>query len=185
MITLGDMEDYFEHMFYIPLLHVVCRNWKEKKEKILQHIEENKSTFDYSGEVFTDYFRSSTASNGFFQELFDEELNVFLNKIQYETKKVHSSWIEISKNRNNHPIHNHQARGYSAICYVKFDRDFHEPTVFVSPFLDFYRGNVLDYKPNVDEGSIIFFPSAIMHYTVPNQSNDDRIIASFNIREND
>lgn len=175
------MEDYYEYMFYVPLVHIKCRNWEEKKKRIFDHIE--KRPINLSGEVFTDYFQCNRSSNEFFQDLFDEELNLFLQEINYKTKNIHSSWVEIAKNKNNHPVHNHQSLGYSAVCYVQFDNNLHEPTIFISPFLNFIDGNVLEHTPNVEEGSIVFFPSAIMHYTTPNSSEIDRIIVSFNIRD--
>lgn len=176
------MEDYVEHMFYVPLVHIKIKNWK-KKQKIIFDFIEKKENINFCTSVFTDYFNDCRASNEFIQELFDEELDLFLKKLDYGTKNIHSSWIEISKNKNNHPIHNHQGYGYSAVCYVQFDKSEHKPTIFVSPFLSFLNGDILEYSPQVDEGSIIFFPSAIMHYTSPNQSQKDRIILSFNIRD--
>ena len=35
--------------------------------------------------------------------------------------------------------------------------------------------------PGIREGSLIFFPSYVLHYTAPNQSDVDRIILSFNV----
>ena len=178
------MENYYDHMFYVPILHLKCKDWDMKQKKLLEHIETNSEKIKYyeNDNIFTDYFHNPKESNKFFEELFDDELIYFIEKINYSTKEIHSSWIEISELTNYHRVHNHGAYGYSAVCFIKFDRNEHESTSFISPFLSFTDGNPLIYNPEVEEGSIIFFPSSINHYTNPNTSEKKRMILSFNIR---
>ena len=52
----------------------------------------------------------------------------------------------------------------------------------MSPFPNFLTGLQLTYTPEVDEGSIIFFPSYISHFTEPNLSDENRLIVSFNLQ---
>jgi hypothetical protein len=175
------MEDYYEHMFYVPLIHIESRNWEKKQKLLLDQL--NKTNLSLCDDITTDYFNGTKNLNNFIQELFNDELDLFLEKINYKTKEIHSSWFEISKTGNHHVVHNHGFYGYSAVCFIKFNENVHKPTIFLSPFFNFLNGNVLEHIPSVNEGSIIFFPSAIMHYTRPNTSDQDRIILSFNIRD--
>jgi len=175
------MEDYLEHMFYVPLIHIQSRNWEQKQKILLEQF--NKVKLSLCGDITTDYFNNTENLNIFVQELFNDELDSFVKTIGYKTKNINSSWFEVSKSGNYHPVHTHGAYGYSAVCFIKFDNDIHKPTTFLSPFLNFVDGNALDYSPNVNEGSLIFFPSSIIHYTRPNTSDQDRIILSFNIRD--
>lgn len=178
------MEDYYENMFYVPLVHIKVKNWKNKKEQILNLYQ--KTTLEQDGDdqkVFTDFHIDAFSFNKVVQELFDDELNILLDKLDIKTKNITASWFETSKVGNYHPLHTHGCYGYSAVCYIEYDKEVHEPTIFVAPFLNFWDGNVLDYNPKVDEGSIIFFPSSIVHYTKPNYSEKQRTILSFNIRE--
>lgn len=177
------MNDYYENMFHVPLVHVEVKNWKYKKKQILNIYQKAKLEQDGDEQkVFTDFHNDSFNFDGLVQELFDDELNILLNKLDIKTKNIVYSWFETSKVGNYHPLHTHGCYGYSAVCYVEYDKEVHEPTIFVAPFLNFWDGNVLDYIPKVNEGSIIFFPSAIVHYTKPNYSEKERIILSFNIR---
>ena len=50
----------------------------------------------------------------------------------------------------------------------------------MAPF-DSPEGNDIEFSPDVDEGSFIFFPSYLKHYALPNKSNKLRIIMSMNI----
>ncbi len=175
------MHDYHENMFIVPLVHIQSRNWEKKQKIIIDYF--NNLELDLDGTVLTNYHKNYKELNSFVAELFDEELNLLLDKLDIGTKNIHSSWFEYSKPGNYHNIHTHGAYGYSAVCFVKFDNNTHTATNFVSPFLSFLDGNILDYTPKVDEGSIIFFPSSIPHYTNPNNSEKERVILSFNIRE--
>ena len=72
--------------------------------------------------------------------------------------------------------------GFSSVCFVEYDENVHTPTKFISPYSNFVNGSCLDHSPkNVIEGSLIFFPSAILHYTHPNNNNNTRTILSFNL----
>jgi hypothetical protein len=99
-----------------------------------------------------------------------------------ENMGVTSAWFQKQEENMLHGIHNHGAVGFSSICYVKFDKDVHLPTTFISPFNDFLFGNTQYYQPEVEEGDIIFFPSIIQHYSPTNSSDSDRIIFSFNLK---
>lgn len=177
------MKDYRENMFFVPLVHIQSRNW-EQKQKALEDCF-NCIELNPDGTLLTNYHQNNKDLNNFIQDLFDEELDLFLSEIDIGTKNIHSSWFEVAKDGSYHRIHTHGSYGYSAVCFVKFDTSEHDPTTFISPFLSFLDGNCLEYKPSVDEGSIIFFPSSTMHYTNPNNSKKERIILSFNVRDCD
>ena len=71
----------------------------------------------------------------------------------------------------------------SSVCYVDYDPEVHKPTHFYAPYLNFINGSVIDHIPEgIEEGSIIFFPSAIGHCTVPHHSDKTRTILSFNLK---
>jgi hypothetical protein len=173
------MNDYKENMFYVPIVHIECRNWDVKKNKLMDLFE--KVEIDFKNNNWTNYHNDCKKLNKKVEQLFDDELNAFLDQINIGTKKIHSSWFEASVEGNYHSIHTHGGTGYSAVCYVTYDEIEHTPTTFIAPFLDFCTGDTLQYTHTITEGSIIFFPSSIMHYTLPNKSKKERIVLSFNI----
>ena len=68
------------------------------------------------------------------------------------------------------------------MLYINFDKKIHKATRFLAPFNN-PEGNEIEFVPDVDEGSFIFFPSYLNHYALPNKSDVLRIIMSMNIRK--
>ena len=68
------------------------------------------------------------------------------------------------------------------VCYIKYDPEHHRPTTFVAPFMSLHDGNLLEWEPNdVEEGTMVLFPSGLSHYVPANQSEVRRMILSANI----
>jgi ectoine hydroxylase-related dioxygenase (phytanoyl-CoA dioxygenase family) len=57
----------------------------------------------------------------------------------------------------------------------------HTPTHFLNPFITSNPDEQYFVPDGVGEGSILFWPSPILHYTESNKSDVDRIILSFNL----
>lgn len=56
-------------------------------------------------------------------------------------------------------------------------------THFIAPYHDFTTGSQQLFVPEgIKEGSLILFPSALLHFTAPSYSDEERIILSFNLR---
>ena len=71
------------------------------------------------------------------------------------------------------------------MLYIDFDPLVHNSTVFVSPFNHFIEGMQLCYiAQSVKEGDLVLFPSFLLHYTQPNESDKKRTVASFNMSVN-
>jgi len=177
------MNDYCEKMFFVPLIHIEVRNWKEKKKELNRLYEKRKLNHD--GTIHTDYHSQLNDCkfdcNEILEKLFQEELKELYNHIDVSFK-IDSSWFETAEKGDLHLVHNHGSTGYSAVCYIDYDQEKHTPTHFIAPFSNFMNGNILEYKPNVFEGSLIFFPSTILHYTELNHSDVNRTILSFNLK---
>ena len=81
-----------------------------------------------------------------------------------------------------HAPHSHGCHGLSAVCFVQYDKNEHTPTRLLSPHYDPIEGYNMEYIENdITEGSLIVFPSNIIHDTIPSQSEHSRIILSMNI----
>ena len=178
--------DYCEYMFKVPLLHLSVRNWDIKKTILLEMMQNSELGMCEDEEVASDYHtqkKNSTLGihNKNIENVLNEEIGIFCKHFEFVYYRIVMSWFETANVGNFHGVHNHGSTGYSAVCYVDYDKEIHTATQFVSPFNNFITGLSLNYVPNVDEGSLIFFPSAILHYTEPNKSNKKRTILSFNI----
>lgn len=179
------MEAYRTNMFEIPFLKIEVSDWELKKEKLKSLMKE--SEFEQrSNNLVTDFNIQSENSkfryNSEIGNLFLEELLFFKEYFGFREVYLSSSWFEISNKNSHHTTHNHGATGYSSVCFIDYDSNLHTPTKFISPFNNFIDGQVINYTPeDIKEGSLIFFPSLIHHYTVPHNSEKSRKILSFNL----
>lgn len=170
-------------MFNVPFLCTQIENWVDRKgeiEKVFLKFKE--SIYDHrEGPVKTNYHYDRQSSVPEVSAILKPELDFFVQTFSLGGALINSAWFESASKNEWHPVHNHGALGYSAVCYVNFIENEHTGTKFVSPFNNFISGAQLTFTPDVKEGSIIFFPSSILHYTEPNTSETERIILSFNL----
>jgi hypothetical protein len=157
--------------FSIPIYRYKVENWNIKKKKLLDLFDkfENKIV----GNVITSPFNIQTDILLDEIKLFEKEI-----KINFYLTNV---WFQKYEKNMNHAVHNHGPIGFSSICFVEYDKNFHKATTFISPFGNYITGELERYEPEVDEGDIIFFPSNLLHYAPVNLSNKTRIIMSFNL----
>jgi len=173
-----------ENMFSVPLYHSKVENWSHIKHDILSLHSSVESDIEFSNEdpVFTNFYVDNKIMIEKISTIFGNDIKKFLIEFGFSGCTINSSWFEKSTTGNYHHPHNHGSTGYSAVCFVSYNKKEHIPTHFISPFNNFINGNSLNYIPKeIEEGSIIFFPSSILHYTVPNKSIEERLVISFNL----
>lgn len=171
-------------LFSVPVFHTVCNNWHDKKVQLLDLIKNYK--FEDVGNVITSYseknnFGIKSNLNKKLEEIFSFELSSFQEKFNFPYFSIENSWFQIEKQGMYHDVHNHGI-GISAICYLEYDRNHHKPVNFVSPHFDVFDGSLeIISLSNIDEGSLILFPSIISHFTHKNTSEYERKVVAFNI----
>ena len=182
-------------MFDVPLYHIKIDNWEAKKKLLLElfsAVEHNITKVKYydGGSINTDYGQTSDHElyNNKLSNILKNEIGLFIHENNLKYNKNHTAWrfgtcwFEKGNLEDYHPVHNHGAYGYSVTCFINYDPKVHKPTKFQSPFLDFDTGDIIHYfPPNIEEGSMIIFPSAIAHSTIPSHVDADRLILSFNL----
>jgi len=168
-------------MFQVPIYLYKMKNWDLKKKKLmeiysslnLEEPEDERIRTDFHQDNRPEYWDN-------IKKVLKEELDLFSAEAGQSLEQF-GYWFETAKRGMYHDVHNHGPIGYSSVCYVQFHPSVHTSTVFVSPFYQFWNGEPMTYSPTVTEGTIVFFPSIIHHYTRPNESDYDRIILSFNL----
>ena len=184
-------EEYLIPMFSVPLMHLKIEDWEEKKVELLEMYEKRKSDksrfkvatgSDTSLDVETDYHHNHDSGESYdddITDIFKGELEALADTFECGVE-VCTSWFERASTKKFHQVHNHGCAGFSAVCFIQFDPKYHTPTIFMNPNLaDVEMCNLI--PPGIREGSLIFFPSYVLHYTAPNESDVDRIILSFNV----
>ncbi len=205
IINDGEGSFVVDNIFSIPILTVQVKDWNKKRKILMKHYlrqtESNDLYLRGDEEVLTSYVDFMDISkktdewienNAKFvegmQELFEEEINLVYDKIikpydrlSKRKLKIGDFWFQNQNNGTAHGIHTHGSNGLSAVCYMKYDKQHHTPTNFISPnFNSFNNINMTWYPEESTEGTMVFFPSNILHYTRPNNSDVSRIIAAIN-----
>lgn len=181
--------DYIIPLFSVPLFHYKVEDWENKK-KILMEIYKDRvnnnaitcTNKKNSTDVETDYHANYDNGIDYSEEItdiFEAELVDFSNAINLQIS-VNSTWFEKTSKYKHHTCHNHGPMGYSAVCFIQFDPKHHTPTVFMNPITAAVNP-CSSMPPGIREGSLLFFPSYLLHYTNSNESDMDRIILSFNL----
>jgi len=157
--------------FSVPIFKYKIQNWNIKKKQLLDLF--NNLEHKVVGNVITSPIGIKT--NILLEEikLFEKELGINC----YST----AVWFQKYDISMNQAVHTHGATGFSSVCFIEYDKNKHKPTTFVSPFGNYITGELERYKPDVEEGDIIFFPSNLLHYAPINLVKEVRTIVSFNL----
>jgi hypothetical protein len=84
-----------------------------------------------------------------------------------------NNWAQLYNKKNYHDVHTHVGSDYSGIIYIKGET----PTIF-------YDRNFGQYYEEFEKNKMILFPSWIPHEVKPLQSDENRLIISFNAKVN-
>ena len=167
-------------MLSIPFYHYKLNNWKEKKEQLLDFV--SNLSFKYFDQIADLYTTYGDQTSSIPLKILEDDILKFTTEVKYSGEINAEIWFQKYYENQFHSPHNHGAIGYSSVLYINFDKRIHDGTRFLAPFND-PDGNHVEFAPDVDEGSFIFFPSYLNHYALPNKSDKIRIIMSMNIRK--
>ena len=190
--------EYFPH----PVFQYKLENYEEQNKKLLKYIYELK-TQNPNGEKKSNIngwhspsFKLDDKNNEGYKFLIQTQ--IYLSDVFksygwiYNPKKIKCSgmWAIINEKGNFNTEHTHPNSNLSAAYYVKapencgnfkvgnphaISRDKYPlretPTEF----------NRLVAELKVEEGDLLIFPSYLPHSVLPNQSDKDRVVVSFNI----
>ena len=168
-------------MFFVPMFHYRIENFFEKK-KLLLDLKTEPMNSDNG--ISTDYYtrQINNFNNRKLQEILSDELSMLAADMDNQHLQIKHFWFENSTGVQQHIPHTHGSIGLSAIVYLDYIPGLHSPTFFFSNHKDFLTDSdtifVTDF---VQEGDIVFFPSSIVHYTLPSKTDQDRQVLSFNL----
>ena len=167
-------------MLTVPFYHYKVNNWREKKEQLLDFV--SNLSFKFNDEIADLYTTYGDQTSSKPLKILEDDITKFTTEVKYSGEMVADIWFQKYYENQFHTPHHHGAIGYSSVLYINFDKRIHEGTRFLAPFND-PDGNHVEFAPDVDEGSFIFFPSYLYHYALPNKSDTIRINMSMNIRK--
>tara|TARA_R110002020_G_C16272869_1_gene771251 strand:+ start:1380 stop:1931 length:552 start_codon:yes stop_codon:yes gene_type:complete len=173
--------------FSIPIFQYSVKDWEPNvKKKLLKslvpYLSANTDFHDDGGGWAGNHKKPNYMNSVL--DILEDSLIEFSSDLNHSRDQlvIRDMWYEKLNKYDYHECHNHGAIGYSACLYVHFNKQVHTPTKFHGPYLGFLNGDSLFFQPEVEEGDIILFPSALRHEAPINISDEARIVISFNIK---
>ena len=168
-----------QNIFSLPLIRYKIHNWgqvKKEFKKVLPKLDKSLLKDD----IYTDYFLNDLELPSYSDKILSTIKPYLADLSQNNRIYITDMWFQTALRGMNHTCHN-QWLGWSAIIYVDYDITCHTATKFYSPFPDPFNGAVQSYIPTIEEGTLLIFPSNIVHEALPNTSDIPRTIISFNL----
>ena len=189
-------------MFSVPLHTMYIKDFDKKKEELIDYVYNLKSK--QSG-------RNATNRGGWQSSVFlvkggdvlqDLILNLVSNIPSFRTdRRIETkcqAWVNINSPSSYNIKHCHPCSDLAGVLWIKVPENsgaisFYSPYAFTSyEEINSYKNNFkeeLNYYHNYTfvpkEGLLVLFPSHLEHDVAVNESNEDRISASFNLKLND
>lgn len=185
----------FDDLFQVPVYRAPVPNWGTTLKSDFLNLVDWDDRECHAGHWFdpvessqdvcayTDYYKYYDA--GVQPDYFPNLLKVLRQPLQ-EFQQLHpgatvdNAWCQRYTETACHPAHNHGAIGYSAVFYAQLSKGA-SPTAFFSPVADPWTGQIETIVPPCVEGDIIFFPSYMIHQSLPHRDSIDKVIFSFNL----
>ena len=179
-------------MFDVPYKRYSLENWEHTKGWIYDVLKDHPLPLTPSviGDPREDFWENHRGHPEYMDDITSviaKSVAMFASELKIDINDffICDMWHQVTDQFHSHKAHNHGATGFSANLYLNFVQGEHMPTRFYAPFNDFASGVSLDYMDlNVDEGDIVFFPSAILHESPINLYETPREILAMNFRVN-
>ena len=188
---------YKAQLLFPTCIHIFeYENFEFVKDELVQHVYEEKDR-DPKGRIVSN--RGGWQSRDFVK---DDKIFSIIGKIFCElpilNKEISFSldcWFNINKKGSYNTKHVHPTSDFSGVFWLKTSMNcgnivFESPNNFssfreIQSYTEKFKtdtGCTHGYSFNPVEGKMLIFPSSLEHEVQPNESDEDRISVSFNIK---
>jgi len=141
----------------------------------------------------------------YYKKYVNQFIQHYFRGLELDWRIDNEPWYNVYGKGQKADQHDHMTCDFSAVHFLKFNPEAHEPIRFIHPqqtktkYLSRFKPQIVDnlgtctrqsyYKENfvpvINEGDLIIFPSELQHLVWKNQSDETRITIAFNfsIRE--
>ncbi len=166
-------------LFEYPCFQYKIPNWEIcVQQEIYNRINFSQFKRDSLDNFWTD--RGNSDYCNYIQQLILPQLSMFCAEAEI-TCHMTDAWTARYDKGDYQLPHNHRSLGFSAIIYIEYDPSVHTPTCFIAPWQDPRCDKTILKFADVDEGTMIVFPSSTLHFVQPNESDKRRTILSFDL----
>lgn len=192
------MHIHHRTLFPSIVTEVECDFYSIIQPSLVEWIYNYQKTTD--GVVISNRGGWQSPSDFYLDESFDKFADYILKNALMSLKhynldfKLGNMWININKKGNYNVLHHHPNSTISGVFWVRTPENcgslvFHSPHSFTQSLLlesidseVATKQNYYDcFNFNAKEGTMILFPSDLMHGVEPNESEEDRISIAFNL----
>lgn len=158
-----------------------------KKDKLCNKKIINNSNL--GGYHSTTFFNNDTVLENILKIHTKDYISNFL-VIKRFALKINNWWMIENKKAHSNIMHNHPFSMISGAIYLKFPENggrifFHNENQHVYSYgINKFLGDMcfqISQPVDIEEDSILLFPSYLLHSVEPNRSNKERIVLSFNL----
>ena len=188
---------YKAQLLFPTCIHIFeYENFESVKDELVQHVYEEKDR-DPKGRILSN--RGGWQSRDFVK---DDKIFYLIEKIFCELPILNKGisfsldcWFNINKKGSYNTKHVHPTSDFSGVFWLKTSMNcgnivFESPHNFssfieIQSYTDKFKndtGCTGGYFFNPIEGKMLIFPSSLEHEVQPNESDEDRISVSFNIK---
>ncbi|AFY32945.1 TIGR02466 family protein [Calothrix sp. PCC 7507] len=193
---MGSKTDWFP----TPIWHFSVDNYESLNAKLLHLIQVERSQ-DEQGVNMSNILGWHSVDNLHRRDDFQDLMKIIMdnvlevaNFLKWDLDKVflniNNCWAIVNGKFASNSVHDHPNSLLSGVYYVKSPQDcgglfFRDPRVgahrLLPPYLEFTSWTVPSVTYKSVEGTMIIFPSWLMHGVEPNLSDEERVSISFNI----
>lgn len=169
------------NLFSVRYVSVQSEDWESKKASLGALLRDEDFERNSLAQFETDRHSNGNRYVNDFCRIFGDELNRFGMEMGLTRLRIGAIWAVRYERGDYHSVHNHRSTGYSGILYMDYDEAEHTPSIHVSPWNNPITDMTELSAPPVREGTFIFVPSSVLHYTRPNESDKLRQIIAFDM----
>ena len=166
-------------LFKISVEKFHIDEWVTEKDRVLDMIPESNNFEPHI--KYSDYLDpyGSLEYRKAFLAMIEPYLKELYDISTHKFKGVSNMWCQRYDKRDYIVPHDHGGLGYACVFYAKLTEE-HDGTLFFSSFADATGIRQCTSVPVV-EGDLLVFPSNLMHMAAPHNSDEERVIISFNL----
>jgi hypothetical protein len=170
-----------QNLFEVPFWHMNVSNFEKKKSQLIDWLKDYPEEKTGLQKFYTN--KQIVKENDYCQKfisIMSHEINLFAKALKSDLE-VTDVWSVSYKTGDYHTTHSHNSTGMSAILYLDLPSDS-PVTTYIQPWSHIKSSKTIQLNVDVKQGDIVFVPSFILHFSVPNESMKTKRIISWDMK---
>ena len=170
-----------QNLFEVPFWHMKVSNFEKKKSQLIDLLKDYPDKKTGLQKFYTN--KQIVKENDYYQKfgsIMSDEINLFAKALKSDLEVI-DVWSVSYKTGDYQTTHSHNSTGISAILYLDLPSDS-PVTTYIQPWSHIKTSKTRQLNVDVKQGDIVFVPSFILHFSVPNESMKTKRIISWDMK---